>query len=146
MHKKGLLFFGLMACGCILSASPGAADGAVAIGVPSDVAKQGVAQGYSYNAKTPDDARRVAMGYCEDVTKSSKQAVTLCKVVKIFHEQCVALALDPKPGTPGYGWGVGDDKDAAEKAAMAMCLDTAGANRQQYCKVDASDCDGSPPK
>jgi hypothetical protein len=141
MHKNTLWFFGLMACGWILSASPGVADGAVAIGLPDNVAKQGVAQGYSYNAKTPDDARRVAMGYCEDVTKSSKQAVALCKVGKIFHEQCVSFTLDPKPGTPGYGWGVGDDKDGAEKSAMAMCLDTAGASRQQYCKVVASDCD-----
>jgi hypothetical protein len=141
MHKNTLWFFGLMACGWILSASPGAADGAVAVGVPSDVAKQGVAQGYSYNAKTPDDARRVAMGYCEDVSKSSKPAVALCKVVKMFQGQCVAFVLDPKPGTPGYGWGVGDDKDAAQKAAMAMCLDNAGANRRQYCEVTASDCD-----
>jgi len=143
MYKNTFLFFGLMVCGWIFLASPGAADGAVAIGLPDNVAKQGVAQGYSYNAKNSDEALRVAMGYCQDVTKSSKQAVALCKAVKFFHDQCASFALDPKPGTPGYGWGVGDDKEAAEKASMSMCLNTAGASRQAYCKVVASDCDGA---
>jgi hypothetical protein len=60
-----------------LSAGPGAADGAVAIGVPRSVVKNGVAEGYSVRAKNPDEAREVAMGYCGDVKKSSKEAVAL---------------------------------------------------------------------
>ena len=146
MQTNRLLFFGLLSGFWILSAAPGAADGAVAIGVPSSVVNNGVAQGYSVRAKTPDEAREVAMGYCGDVKKSSKEAVALCKVVKIFRDQCVALALDPQPGTPGYGWGIGIDKDAAGKASLAMCLDTAGVDRRKFCKVIASDCDGTANK
>jgi hypothetical protein len=146
MQGNRLLFLGLLFGGWIWSASPGIADGAVAIGVPSSVAKEGVAQGYSIRAKTPEDARRVAMGYCGDAAKSSKTAAGLCKVVTVFQDLCVALALDPKPGTPGYGWGLGADKAAAEKAALTMCFDTAGADRRQYCRSTASDCDGTANK
>ena len=83
------------------------------------------------------------MDYCKDVTKSSKAAVALCKVVKVFQDQCVAFSLDPQPGTPGYGWGLGPDKNAAEQAALGMCFDTAGADRRQYRKALSSDCDGT---
>ena len=146
MKRNGLLIAGL-AAGCLmLSAGPAVADGAVAIGVPKDVAKEGVAQGYSIRAKTPEEARKTAMGYCSDVKKSSNAAVALCKVVKEFHDQCVAFALDPQPGTPGFGWGVGADKAGAEKAAIAMCYGNAGANRRAFCKAMASDCDGTANK
>lgn len=143
MGRRHLLLAGLLSGCLILQAAPGAADGAVAVGVPKDVAKDGVAQGYSVRAKTPEQANKVAMGYCGDVTKSSKAAVALCKVVKNFRDQCVAFALDPQPGTPGYGWGLGVDKAAAENAAVAMCHGNAGADRRQYCKALASDCDGT---
>jgi hypothetical protein len=66
MQSNRLLFFASL-FGCwVWSVSPGIADGAIAIGVPNSVAKEGVAQGYSIRAKTPEDARRVAMGYCGD--------------------------------------------------------------------------------
>ena len=48
----------------ILWSHSAAADGALAVGLPSDVAKGGFASGYSYNAKTTDDARATAMDYC----------------------------------------------------------------------------------
>jgi hypothetical protein len=41
----------------ILWSTSAAAEGAVALGAPADVAKEGYAFGYSYNAKTKDDAR-----------------------------------------------------------------------------------------
>jgi hypothetical protein len=145
MQSHRLFFGSLLGC-WIWSASPGIADGAVALGVSHNVVKDGVAQGYSIRAKTPEDARRVALEYCGDATKSSKTAAGLCKVVTVFQDLCMALVLDPKPGTPGYGWGLGADKAAAEKAALAMCYDNAGADRRQYCKATASDCDGTANK
>jgi hypothetical protein len=146
MQSNRLLFFASL-FGCwVWSASPGIADGAIAIGVPNSVPKDGVAQGYSIRAKTLEDARRVAMGYCGDEKKSSKTAAGLCKVITVFQDLCVALVLDPMPGTPGYGWGLGPDKPAAEKAALAMCYDNAGADRRQYCQTTASDCDGTANK
>ena len=45
----------------ILWSHPAAAEGALAIGLPSDVAKSGYASGYSYNAKTTEGARKRAM-------------------------------------------------------------------------------------
>jgi Domain of unknown function (DUF4189) len=146
MKRNGFLIGGLAAGCLILSAGPVAADGAVAIGVPKNVVKEGVAQGYSIRAKTREDARKVAMAYCTDVKKSSKAAVALCKVVQDFHDQCVAFALDPEPGTPGYGWGLGPDKAGAEKVALTMCYGNAGANRHDFCKAMASDCDGTANK
>ena len=146
MGRHRLLLAGWLWACLVWQAGPGLADGAVAIGVPKSVARDGVAQGYSIRAKTPEDAKKVAMDYCKDVTKSSKAAVALCKVVKVFQDQCVAFALDPQPGTPGYGWGLGPDKGAAEQAALGMCFDTAGADRRQYCKALSSDCDGTASK
>jgi uncharacterized protein DUF4189 len=146
MERVRWLFAGFLS-GCLMvSAGPCIADGAIALGVPGSVPKQGVAQGYSIRAKGVEDARRVALGYCGDAKKSSKAAAGLCKVVTVFQDLCVALVLDPKPGTPGYGWGLGLDKDAAGKAALEMCYDNAGADRHDFCKVTASDCDGSANK
>jgi hypothetical protein len=146
MESHRLVFAGLLSACLIVPAGPGFAHGAIAIGLPKVVAKDGVAQGYSVRAKTPEEARSVAMGFCGDVTKSSKAAAALCKVVKDFQDQCVALVLDPKPGTPGYGWGIGANKHDAERAALAMCYANAGADRRQYCKSIVSDCDGSANK
>jgi hypothetical protein len=146
MHRQLILFIVFLSACVALPATQGFAIGAVAVGVPGNVAKDGVAQGFSFDAKTEDGARATAMRFCQDVTKSSKEAVALCKVVKVFHDQCVAGALDPKPGTPGFGWAVDDDKDGAEKAALAMCIDSAGVQRRKFCKIVASDCDPSPPK
>jgi hypothetical protein len=146
MKPHRLLFAGLLSACLMLSAGPGVADGAVAIGVPKDVAKDGVAQGYSIRAATPEDARRTAMRYCGDESKSSKAAVALCRVVMVFKDQCVALVLDPKPGTPGYGWGIGVDKNDAEQVALAMCHSNAGEDRRAYCVSTASDCDGTANK
>jgi hypothetical protein len=41
-----------------------AAEGALAIGLPSNVAKEGYASGYSYNAKTREAAQALALDYC----------------------------------------------------------------------------------
>jgi hypothetical protein len=124
-----------------LSTGPALSEGAVAVGVPEHVEKQGVAQGFSVRARTVADAQATALSYCRDVSKSTAAAVALCKIVRVFHDQCVAFALDPQPGTPGYGWGVGIDKESAIANAMAMCLATAGGDRQQYCRAGSSDCD-----
>jgi hypothetical protein len=101
-----------------------AAEGALAVGLPSDVAKEGYASGYSYNAKTMDDARRVAMDYCHK-SPTNQKVRSLCKVIQTFSNRCVAVSLDPKAGTPGAGWGIGDDLRAAEGQALSRCAATA---------------------
>jgi len=118
-----------------------AAEGALAIGLPADVAKTGYASGYSYNAKTMDEARATAMDYCRKAPTNNK-ARSLCKVIETFSNRCVAVSMDPKAGTPGAGWGIGDDLRAAERQALARCEATAGPGRRAACVVSNSNCDG----
>jgi lipoprotein NlpI len=125
----------------ILWSRPAAADGALAIGLPADVAKTGYASGYSYNAKTMDEARATAMDYCRKAPANNK-ARSLCKVIQTFSNRCVAVSMDPKAGTPGAGWGIGDDLRAAEREALARCEATAGPGRRAACVVQNSNCDG----
>jgi tetratricopeptide (TPR) repeat protein len=125
----------------ILWSHSAAAEGALAVGLPADVAKQGFASGYSYNAKTKEDARATAMDYCKKAPTGNK-ARALCKVIETFSDRCVAVSMDPKAGTPGAGWGIGDDLRAAERLALSRCETTAGPARRAACVVSNSHCDG----
>jgi hypothetical protein len=118
-----------------------AAEGALAIGLPSDVAKQGFASGYSYNAENVDAARKTALEYCHKAP-TNEGARALCSIVETFRRKCVAVAMDPKAGTPGVGWSVAENKITAESEAMAKCAATAGDGRRDACKVSNSNCDG----
>jgi lipoprotein NlpI len=118
-----------------------AAEGALAVGLPPDVVKGGFASGYSYNAKTMDDARTTAMDYCHKAPTNEK-ARSLCKVIETFSNRCVAVTMDPKAGTPGVGWGIADDIRAAERLALSKCEATAGPARRAACVVTESNCDG----
>jgi hypothetical protein len=137
-----ILFIALLVAAICTTNNPVAAEGAVALGVPASVVKRGVATGYSYDASTAEEAEKVAMDYC---SKAPAPADTrrLCKVVAHFHKQCVAVALDPVAGTPGWGWAIADVKRDAESAALANCEKIAGRGRAAACKVVNSDCDGS---
>jgi hypothetical protein len=53
------------------------------------------------------------------------------------------MALDPKDGTPGAGWALGDTQTQADDEALARCRSTAGANRSDFCKIDNQNCDGT---
>jgi hypothetical protein len=116
------------------------ADGALAIGLPSDVAKQGFASGYSYDAENMDAARKTALDYCRRAP-TSERARSLCSIVETFATKCVAVAMDPKAGTPGVGWSVAENRLAAENEALARCAATAGQERRDACKVSNSNCD-----
>ncbi len=120
---------------------PAAAEGALAIGLPSDVARQGFASGYSYNAENSDSARKTALEYCHKAP-TNEGARALCSIVETFRKKCVAVAMDPKAGTPGVGWSVAENKITAESEAMAKCAATAGDGRREACKVSNSNCDG----
>lgn len=118
------------------------ADGAVAIGLPSDIARHGVAVGTSWNYTTPEGARARALEECLSFQDASADTRKLCKVVQTFVRECVAIALDPDAGTPGFGWAVTSPQSAAEDAAMQACRKTAGASRQKFCRVTTTRCDG----
>jgi hypothetical protein len=142
MRDKAIL--GVLALAVILAETgPITAAGAVAVGMPADVAKQGVSMGVSTKAHTMDEAKAKAVSDCKTV--GSPQSKALCKVVATFSNQCAALAEDPKPGTPGFGWAIADTSQAAKDQAMANCRDTAGAKRRDACESGNNDtkCDGT---
>lgn len=136
-----VLAFGLLAVA--LLPCPAAAEGALAIGLPSDVSKDGIALGWNTNSPTAAGARQKALAGCRDVKNSTDAARALCKIVGTFHDQCVAGAEDPDPGTPGVGWAVAADKKTAEQQALAMCQAKSPPARRAACKVMTSGCDGS---
>jgi Domain of unknown function (DUF4189) len=132
----------------MLQANASLADGAVAVGLPSDVARDGFAVGHQVNAPDMETARKEAIAGCQRSIGASEKAKTLCKIVATFQNQCFAVAIDPKDGTPGVGWAIEQDSTLAEKEAVAQCRTTAGTGREQFCVVMRDkgkniDCDGN---
>jgi hypothetical protein len=129
-----------LACGLALaSASQVGAIGALALGVPDDVAKDGVSLDVQTNEPTAESARKKAIEQCR--MHGSKKSKAMCVVVRVFRNQCVALSTDPEPGTPGFGWAVADGPDQAREEALAGCKRTAGPTRRDACKVGEPHCD-----
>ena len=123
--------------------APGNADGALAVGEPANVAKQGFAYGASLNKGSEQEASVRALDTCRTAKIAGKAAKALCKVVRNFKDECVAIALDPKDGTPGAGYAVAPNRRSAETRALSECQKTAGSARREFCNVVASECDGS---
>ena len=122
------------------------AAGAVALGQPSDVAKDGVAIYTNVNSPTPERAKERAMAGCKSLPNASDTAKSLCKIAATFENQCVAQAIDPQNGTPGFGWAMAHNSKLAKEQALSNCRDTAGPTRQDACVVDSQKglwCDGS---
>jgi hypothetical protein len=118
------------------------AEGAFALGSSGDVAKDGVSYGYSTNHPTTSEAVENAMKECR-VGKNAPKMAAICKLVTTFKNECIAVAWDPKPGTPGMGVAFAPDKPNAEARAMELCKMSAGTDRQGACVVDKSRCDGT---
>jgi hypothetical protein len=143
MQRGHLLFTVLFGC-AVLWSNHSSAEGALAVGVPADVAKQGFAYAYINNKASLEEASTVALASCRSPSAvKSPQARALCTVINTYHNQCVAVAEDPAPGTPGIGWSIANDLRTAEAQALAKCEATAGPGRRAACKVDNSGCDGT---
>jgi len=127
----------------MLCPSLATAEGALAVGIPADVSKQGSAYGVSYNQPTTEAAGAVAQQNCRTMQNSGDFARSLCKVINNFRNQCVAVSEDPQAGTPGYGWAIAADLQTAENQALGACRATAGESRRGYCGVSMFGCDGS---
>jgi Domain of unknown function (DUF4189) len=135
-------FLCFMIAGCMaVGTRTGAAEGALAIALPKDVVKGGFAYGSGYKFATSGEAQAKALERCRE-TKSEERR-KLCKIVNIFHDQCIAVAMDPADGTPGVGWAIADDLLGAERIALEKCEATAGPGRRAACKVHSSGCDGA---
>jgi hypothetical protein len=121
-----------------------AADGALAVGEPADVAAEGFAYGFALDQANAENAGADALRDCRKETPGvDPRAQALCRVVQAFKDQCFAVAMDPKDATPGVGWAVDASKESASRAALAKCVATAGADRRDACEVTHSGCDGS---
>ncbi len=70
----------------------------------------------------------------------------LCKVIATFRDECFAIAIDPKDGTPGVGWAIAENLQMADKQAIDQCRTTAGPTRANFCVIFRPDhdhgCDG----
>jgi|SRR5882724_1197872 len=121
--------------------SPATSAGAVAIGQPEHIEKRGVAVGTAYNYQNKEAAEAGALKRCLSFQAAPPDTRALCAVVKSYENQCVSIALDPKSGTPGFGWSVMTEQTRADEAAMDTCRRTAGRSRVKFCKVVESACD-----
>ena len=139
----------VLATACAVGATwpvAASADGALAIGHPTDVASQGFAFGIVGNISTTAQASEQALALCRNAKGAAGSARSVCQVVQTLHQQCAAVAMDPATGTPGAGWAVALDKKTAETEAIQQCSLTAGSDRQSYCAVSVSMCDTSIPR
>jgi hypothetical protein len=121
------------------------AAGAVAVGEPAEIAKDGVAIFTYVNASSAESAKKKALDGCKGLPNASATSKALCKIVATFENQCVAQSLDPQNGTPGFGWAMARNSSAAKEQALSNCRDTAGPTRQGACVIGPQDlwCDGS---
>ncbi|HEX5958819.1 MAG TPA: DUF4189 domain-containing protein [Hyphomicrobiaceae bacterium] len=119
------------------------ADGALAVGSTGNVVRDGIAFGMVVD-KPKEEAATLAIQRCR--TFKAPAAANRCKVVASFAGECFAVAYDPKPATPGAGWGIGATQDAANAKAIAMCEQTAGSARKGYCRVESGGCDTTGQK
>jgi hypothetical protein len=144
----------LFALAAILVANDRACSaGAVAEGI----SPRGVIHGYAYaingNSPNAEAAGAAALAACkkgpEQLASGTRpdasfaKAQARCAVVSTFSNKCAAAALDPKDGTPGAGWAIGDTQKQADDEALARCRSTAGADRRDFCKVITQKCDGT---
>jgi hypothetical protein len=124
--------------------SNGMADGALAVGLPSDVANAGFTYGFSIDHTDERSAREEALQQCRSTKDAAQDEKlrSLCTVITTFRKQCVAVAMDPRNGTPGVGWAVAEDRRVAEDQALEKCRQTDGTELQAACVVDHAACDG----
>ncbi len=126
----------------LLAAGPAIAQGAVAIGKPADVARDGIAAGLVVNADTEEAARAGALEQCTTFPDAKVETRALCKIVQTFRDACVAVSIDPEAGTDGFGYSVSPNRQTAESEALAACKASAGPERAGFCVIGAVECDG----
>jgi hypothetical protein len=115
------------------------AHGALAVGVPESVAKDGISVGFAWNAPSSDLARIDAIRSCLDLKTAPAKARALCNVITTFRYQCFSVAMDA-PGGDGWGWAVERSLPEAERRALQACKSTV----QKSCYVAFGQCDDKP--
>jgi hypothetical protein len=134
----GLLLIG----GAIGGAGRAGAEAALAIGLPTDIAKQGLAVGWAVDHATTEAAQADALRRCREAKEPPQATRDLCRIVERFDDRCVAVALDPDAGTTGLGWAVAERRDSAEAGAMEDCRASSDETRRTACRIVLTRCDG----
>lgn len=130
-----------LSAAAVVSPDPSAADAALAVGLPKDVAKQGLALGYALNYDSKENAQAEALKRCREFRDAPDATRSLCRIVENFRNRCVAVALDPEAGTTGVGWAVDREQVIAEELAMEKCINTSAKKRRESCRVTFTRCD-----
>jgi hypothetical protein len=147
---KYILLAGTTAAALLVSAlllsQPSMASAAFAAGIPDDVAAKGVALSEEHNVSSRAEAEARALSACQTFKDVTEEVHALCKVIADFDNRCLATSLDPKAGTPGWGWAIADTQTAADDQALSMCRASAGGDRAPYCVISQSVCDHTPAK
>lgn len=137
----GAFFALIVLAATVLRPDTGNADAALAVGLPADVAKQGIAMGYALNYANKEEAQAEALKRCRAFRDAPQATRDICKIVENFRDRCMAIALDPDTGTTGLGWSVSKKQEQAEEVAMERCADTAGKKRRDFCRITFTRCD-----
>jgi hypothetical protein len=143
-RAAGTLLLAVVVWGGAMLPSLGHAAGALAVALPPDVAKGGFSYGYSNGNDDVATADNKALNACRTTkdAQNDSRLRNLCKVIVDYANTCIAVSMDPAPGTPGVGWAIANDVRTAESIALKKCEDTAGPGRAAACVVDHSGCDG----
>src|SRR5258708_15139013 len=106
---------GLIAAGLLVVVPrTGGCDGALAVGMPANVAREGFAYGSALDSASMDAARTAAIDRCRGALgNASAELRKLCKVVATVRHQRFAVAMGPKDGTPGVRWAIADNQPRA---------------------------------
>jgi hypothetical protein len=123
MIRSARTFAAVVAAGCVLMATLGAAHaaGAFAVGACG-------AYGYGYDFRDVADARVAAMKKCSG---------NACKVVGTIRRGCAAMAVDVKHPCGSFGWAISSHLGKAENASLRRCYEFGGKD----CVVRAFACD-----
>lgn len=122
-------------------ATPAFAWGALAVGTTGDVAKDGLAMGFTENMPTEQAAKDDALALCKAEAAKRPDAAAKCEVAQTFQNECYAIAIDKGEGTTGWGWSVKANQYEAKAEALDDCQINSQDGRQPYCEVVASECD-----
>jgi len=146
MHRAGwpalLSLATLLLAGALLRPDVARADGALAVGLPGDVGRHGVAMGWAFNYPTKQGAQAEALKRCRGYRDAQQSTKDLCRIVESFRRSCLAVAWDPENGTTGIGWAVDRNQKEAEDLAMDGCMETSDKKRREFCRVSVTRCDG----
>ena len=114
----------------------------LAVGLPPDVAKQGIAMGYALNYATREAAQAEALKRCREFRDAPQTRRATCagssRISATVAWRSRSIPRSVRPGSAGP-WR--RSRQLAEEIAMEKCVDTAGKKRRDFCRITFTRCD-----